>query len=536
MDPITWSGKLAADVNTKNDNSFRKISGIIEGSRANLSDISDNTPIKSITISFYIHSDYNGYFSTTTRFNGQTKTYATGKFSGNKLLTYTFDVDTNVGVIKTNPPYNLEFKAYRASGQGTLKVYCKTKPVTITYYTDAVPITIEFPLAGNTFKQYTENFNITLKQSVIDASKIYWVEGKYDNQSEIFKSSDDFDYSAFEDGIYTLKKNGILENWGPFNQEGNITLTCYSRTGGEQIDPIGKVTEATTKIEIEKNDIFAISSFISRYNLRVGGNNEYEESFDGEYVIVKVDVTTLAESFLDKNIIFTFSAVDDDTTDENNPKSVNIEIENLQKVFSISNLFKKEETSIGSYFKFSSDKNYTVSLIATDNNISIFEQNILISPATPILNVDEGGVAIGKFSTGTSENPKFECAYPAVFQYFEGPVEAGIWIDGKTIYRKIISFGSININAIGVYNIGIKYNKIDNVIKFYGGCKRGSGVWGPLDYSAINTTSNVSIYITPSSENIDDNTTAEIRVEVGSGSTIEKGVLILEYTLKDENE
>ncbi|MBQ6120444.1 MAG: hypothetical protein IJI59_01745 [Clostridia bacterium] len=58
-----------------------------------------------------------------------------------------------------------------------------------------------------------------------------------------------------------------------------------------------------------------------------------------------------------------------------------------------------------------------------------------------------GGVAFGKFSAATLNNPLFECEYPAQFaggihgitNYESGEVlTGGHWIDGKPIYRKIL--------------------------------------------------------------------------------------------------
>jgi len=563
MESFSRSTTANSDINTKNDNSWKTMGDIISSTINSIPVDKYAAPITAVEVSFVIHSDWNGYFSTDTRLvikrtNTTAQHYNTGKFSGDKRRTYKFlinDNDFTIGYLKNNPTQlKLQFKAYRANGQGTLKVYCKSKTVNITYYIGDIPINFESPANEEQFKQYTDEINIRLSKKP-DDTNTYTLKIKNAGTSEEIYS----EAMLFNDNnIY----NKLI---GPYNTSQTLTLQCLNNNNNE--------TVAKCQIEIIKNDIFSISPVINRYNLITGENNLYESAFDGEYVVVAVDVTVLAESFLDKNITFTFSAVDD-TTNENNPKSVSVEIEKLQKVFSISNLFKKEETSIGSYFKFSSDKNYTVSLIATDNNNnSIFKQNILISPATPILNVDEGGVAIGQFSTGEENNPKFECAYPAIFyagisyptidqatmleaSYYSDstdttglfkankitpPIDTGCtWVDGKKIYRQVIIITreiptNINIGfPLSPSNDNIvTINDISSLIRCFGGGKRTNNTFGPIPYIAVSNTSIISMWISGESPTIAPaigNEKANIYIGTGANVGISSGEIIIEYT------
>lgn len=62
-----------------------------------------------------------------------------------------------------------------------------------------------------------------------------------------------------------------------------------------------------------------------------------------------------------------------------------------------------------------SRKNYSYRVTFSDG-ISTITYNGSISAGSAIFNIEPNGVAIGKISTGTSSNMKFECAYPATFE------------------------------------------------------------------------------------------------------------------------
>ena len=60
-----------------------------------------------------------------------------------------------------------------------------------------------------------------------------------------------------------------------------------------------------------------------------------------------------------------------------------------------------------------------------------------------------GGVAIGRFSSATDNEPKFECEYPAWFnggivgvtKYTGSEVPTGgTWLDGRKVYRRVVSY------------------------------------------------------------------------------------------------
>jgi len=535
MESFSRSTTANSDINTKNDNSWKTMGDIISSTINSIPDDKYEAPITAVEVSFVIHSDWNGYFSTDTRLviKGASTTaqhYNTGKFSGNKRRTYKFlinDKDFTIGYLKYNPTQlKLQFKAYRASGQGTLKVYCKSQTVNITYYIGDIPISFDSPANEEQFKQYTDKINIQLSKKSNDNNNYTLQIINTKTSEEIY--SEGISSNDFNDNIY----NKLI---GPYNTSQTLTLKCLNSNN---------VSVANCQIEIIKNDIFAISSVINRYDKN---NNEYELAFDGAWVKLDINITTLAESFLNKPMVFTLAV-------GNEKEKIYIEKENLIKNFKITNK---------SYFNFPSDSNYTVSLSAkeaqTDNDgdpifpedstipeeidVDLFTQDIQIPTAKPILNVYEGGVAIGQFSTGTSESPKFECAYPAIFKYFEDEKECGIWIDGSIIYRKIIIFGAVPFNNMRKKPMGINFDDIKDLISFHGGCLRGSGVWTTLDCSAISVTSNISIWIKKYNYEEDyphlfDQTILpeenEALVCIGTGNvttgSIQRGILIAEYT------
>ena len=106
----------------------------------------------------------------------------------------------------------------------------------------------------------------------------------------------------------------------------------------------------------------------------------------------------------------------------------------------------------------------------------------------------DGGVCFGSFSKSTPENPLFQCYYPAEFDkgikggftYESEEVRTGgKWIDGKSIYRRIVPF---TLNTTGSIQVIATIPGIDTLINIYGNVHRNGTARYPITF--IYTTSN----------------------------------------------
>ena len=91
-----------------------------------------------------------------------------------------------------------------------------------------------------------------------------------------------------------------------------------------------------------------------------------------------------------------------------------------------------------------------------------------------------GGAAVGGFSTGTKNSPKFESHVPSYFydgihgvtSYTLGEIETGgKWIDGKKIYRSVIQF---NLSATNSATNIATLPAVSSVIRIYGKVTRNN--------------------------------------------------------------
>lgn len=110
----------------------------------------------------------------------------------------------------------------------------------------------------------------------------------------------------------------------------------------------------------------------------------------------------------------------------------------------------RDQTIFPRTLVFSANKRYTVALTLTD----YFETQTLtfdVDKAGGYFNIEKNGVAVGMRSTGTAAKPLFESAYAGRFyagidgvnNYSTAETDTGgTWIDGKKIYRKVISLNA----------------------------------------------------------------------------------------------
>ena len=96
----------------------------------------------------------------------------------------------------------------------------------------------------------------------------------------------------------------------------------------------------------------------------------------------------------------------------------------------------------------------------------------------------------------------------------------GEWIDGKPIYRKVFDISSITTSNTDLVNIADL--KIENLVNMWGTMKNSAGHIYPMPLT--DSTSNYSVIFIRASEAIRG------RASDGSGSTITKVTIVLEYT------
>lgn len=100
---------------------------------------------------------------------------------------------------------------------------------------------------------------------------------------------------------------------------------------------------------------------------------------------------------------------------------------------------------------------------------------VTLPKAGAILSVEAGGVGIGKRCTASKEAPQLQVAYPAVFDstlvcqaYSTAEIPVGRWINGATVYRKVVSVASVSVDSAHATSIslGIRPTRVINVAGF----------------------------------------------------------------------
>lgn len=149
-----------------------------------------------------------------------------------------------------------------------------------------------------------------------------------------------------------------------------------------------------------------------------------------------------------------------------------------------------------------------------------------------------GGVAFGKFSAAQDGAPLFECVYPAkllggvhgVNIYAGGEaLTGGVWIDGRPIYRNVLSFGAVAAGGNVQLEFGVEAGKLGTVISLRGMALNAEGSsWLPLPaqhITGLNYARDLMIM------NADSDTDAPVvRVRAGSSAGILSGFVEIEYT------
>ena len=105
----------------------------------------------------------------------------------------------------------------------------------------------------------------------------------------------------------------------------------------------------------------------------------------------------------------------------------------------------------------------------------------------------------------------------------------GTWVDGKRIYRRVVSVGTIAAGGNQGYSLGLALSDISSVIRIIGGCKRSNGTFAPLPNPTVGSTSVISVYVAGATAS-GTTGTAHVYVGPGSASGITSGAVAVEYT------
>lgn len=195
-----------------------------------------------------------------------------------------------------------------------------------------------------------------------------------------------------------------------------------------------------------------------------------------------------------------------------------------------------EDRSLLSGVVFPSTSRYYFTFTITDSLGNSAQLTAYTDQAGGYANIEKNGTAIGKRSTGTETDKKFEVAkgYRAIFEggidgvtnYVSEEVPTGgTWIDGKPIYRKVIAVPAVKkgSTATGIAEIGT--SGMDTIVCFYGVLRRGSGggIYYPLGFETAGTSVyKADFYISAGGDTL--------TVRTNSVTDIAGGHVIVEYT------
>ena len=145
---------------------------------------------------------------------------------------------------------------------------------------------------------------------------------------------------------------------------------------------------------------------------------------------------------------------------------------------------------------------------------------------------DAPGVSVGQHSTATTENPKFECQYPAHFyggmpqmDYSASAADTKIrWIDGQTIYRRVLPFSFSGSASTATASLGEA--AVGTIVALRGTYLTTSNSAIPIPRAHDGNIANqVDLYVT----NV--NSYPTVGIKRGSSLANGSGCIVVEYTL-----
>lgn len=158
--------------------------------------------------------------------------------------------------------------------------------------------------------------------------------------------------------------------------------------------------------------------------------------------------------------------------------------------------------------------------------------------------VDEetGSMGFGGEAMSSGTTPRYDFYGPVYFRagvaggmvYSNNEVDTGNnWIDGRPIYRRVLSIPSLTTGATGLVSLGYSVAQIDTIISARGFALGPSNNWlKPIPMSDINS----AMYSILCDLDVSDQDDMQVRVGCGSSLALPNGgFVIVEYTKSDDN-
>lgn len=199
----------------------------------------------------------------------------------------------------------------------------------------------------------------------------------------------------------------------------------------------------------------------------------------------------------------------------------------------------QSQNAIPQIYTFNAATRYNFTFTLTDFFEST-QQVFTLDKAGGYMNVEKHGVGIGMRTTGKMLNEKFESAWPAYFyagihgvtNYSANEIATGgRWIDGRPIYRKVLSVECPNINTS--YYSSDSVQNVDTVIGLNiitMATNRSSGLNLIIESGRYYSSSN---YVRTNLEQLPNNSN-NYRIFWWSNAVIGTAYAIVEYTKKND--
>ena len=326
-------------------------------------------------------------------------------------------------------------------------------------------------------------------------------------------------YASSEYGA-TIVSYNISGGEGTNSNTSSVITDVFEESGSHVYtatvtDSRGRSTVKTLRFNVTAVSPIRIYSFlVQRYSEVIGddGRTTYVASSDGDHVWVSL----LASH---------------DIAGGNNPASAAITWGASNSVSlpwgtSASISYTNDRTVITAQIPANTSVLFTLTV---SDGFSSATASSQVEIASAILHVSPNGVGIGMYTLGTQSNPQLDIGYPmharggiaGVTIYSEDEQDTGgIWIDGKTIYRKTISGETTSSN--GFIQIGEMPTGLAQVVRMYGTFSVGTQTL--LIPNAF--YQNLSYMVTP----VVDGQTVSLALGSGFGSQQKQFALSIEYT------
>lgn len=314
----------------------------------------------------------------------------------------------------------------------------------------------------------------------------------------------------------SLSSAGLTTNIVTLAQSGSHTYTVTVT------DSRGRSTTKTVTFTVTAVAAPVINAFsVQRYTSRVGdsGATEYVASMDGDKVWVTADVSIdTAGGYNSATLLLRYAA-------EGGTETI-VTVANVASTYSVTN----SRTILTGTFAL--DTAYDFTLYLTDEAPNQVTASARVGESWAPLHIagTGKGVAVGMYSSGTDSSPKFESEWPASFY---GGIEGvtnyvsaetptgGTWIDGKPVYRQVVSFGALAAGTEESYPFYAP--GLQTVVSLRGMAALGNYPM-PLPHVEENASRCVKCLLNIGSD------WSWVIVGCGTGMSFDSGFVIVEYT------